>query len=222
MYSNRSSLPFGIKPGGFGAAMIVNGALMTALYLFIMPHIDPLAPPTILEGRNIPIPPPPEPEKPKPTNQEVRETPPYVPPVANRVETELPPIKITNEEPPMRPATPEVGKPEGTVDAKPAEPPPLPPLIAAQIDPRYASAFQPEYPNSEIHLERDGRVAVRVLIGTDGRVKQVEQVSATSPAFFEATRRQAMNKWRFKPANRGGTPQESWKVMNVRFEMKNL
>jgi len=53
-------------------------------------------------------------------------------------------------------------------------------------------------------------------------VKAVEQVSATSNAFFEATRRQALAKWRFKPATRGGIPQESWKTMSVRFELKNL
>ncbi|RYE01614.1 MAG: TonB family protein, partial [Sphingomonadales bacterium] len=64
-------------------------------------------------------------------------------------------------------------------------------------------------------------VSVRVLIGTDGRVKAVEQVSATSTAFFEATKRQALGKWRFKPATRGGVPQESWKTMSVRFELKN-
>jgi protein TonB len=58
-----------------------------------------------------------------------------------------------------------------------------------------------------------------VLIGIDGRVKAVEQVRATSPAFFEATKRHAIRNWRFKPATRGGTPQESWKVMNVRFEL---
>jgi protein TonB len=52
-------------------------------------------------------------------------------------------------------------------------------------------------------------------------VKAAESVSATSPAFFEATRRQALSKWRFKPATRGGVPQESWKTMSVRFEIKD-
>ena len=64
-------------------------------------------------------------------------------------------------------------------------------------------------------------VKIRVLIGVDGRVKAAESVSATSDAFFEATRRQALSKWRFKPATRGGIPQESWKTMSVRFEIKN-
>ena len=31
----------------------------------------------------------------------------------------------------------------------------------------------------------------------------------------------AMGTLTFKPATRGGVPQESWKVMNVRFELEN-
>src|SRR3546814_1786436 len=87
-------------------------------------------------------------------------------------------------------------------------PPPLPPLIAAQADPRYAAALQPAYPSAERRANREGNVVIKVLIGTDGRVKRVERVSATSDAFFEATRRQALGHWRFKPATRGGVPPE--------------
>ena len=59
-----------------------------------------------------------------------------------------------------------------------------------------------------------------LLIGTDGRVKAVELVSTDSPGFFEETKRRALAKWRFKPATRGGVPEESWQVMTVRFEIK--
>ena len=103
----------------------------------------------------------------------------------------------------------------------PSGSPVLPPLMGATQDPRYLRDFQPEYPSSELRAQRDGQVRVRILIGADGRVKAVEQVSATSTAFFEVTKRQALGKWRFKPASRGGVPEESWKVMNVRFELEN-
>ncbi|WP_163484575.1 energy transducer TonB, partial [Escherichia coli] len=91
----------------------------------------------------------------------------------------------------------------------------------AKRDPRYADAFQPNYPASELRAQRDGRVSVRVLVGADGRVKSVEQVSATSPAFFEATRQQALSKWRFKPATRGGVAEESWMTLSVTFQIKD-
>ena len=57
--------------------------------------------------------------------------------------------------------------------ARPADPPPLPKLVFAELDPRYAGAFQPDYPASEQRREIEGVVKVRVLIGTDGRVKAV-------------------------------------------------
>ena len=96
--------------------------------------------------------------------------------------------------------------------------PPAPPvLIEPTADPRYARDFQPLYPADERRLEREGLVIVNVLIGTDGRVKQVERISSPSDAFFETTRRQALSKWRFRPGTRGGEPIERWRRMRVNF-----
>ncbi|WP_137752325.1 energy transducer TonB [Sphingopyxis sp. L1A2A] len=104
--------------------------------------------------------------------------------------------------------------------ARPADPPPAPRLVFAELDPRYAGAFQPDYPASEQRREIEGVAKVRVLIGTDGRVKAVELVSTDSPGFFAETKRRALAKWRFTPATRGGVAEESWKVMTVRFEIR--
>lgn len=60
---------------------------------------------------------------------------------------------------------------------------------------------------------------MKVLVGIDGRVKAVELVSADDPGFAEATRRQALRHWRFRPATRDGVPVESWRTMTVRFRM---
>ncbi len=101
------------------------------------------------------------------------------------------------------------------------ERPTLPKLVVAEVDPRFADAFQPDYPAREQRRAIEGVVKVRVLIGTDGRVKAVEPVSSDSPGFFAETKRRALAKWRFKPATRGGVAEESWKVMTVRFELSN-
>ncbi|MEI9850246.1 MAG: energy transducer TonB [Sphingomonas sp.] len=127
-----------------------------------------------------------------------------------------PVIEITRVEPVYRPPI-DIGVEKGTAEVK-AEPRPLL-FVAAQQDPRFARDFQPDYPPPEIRSGREGKVTVRVRIGTDGRVKEVQQVQATSAAFFEATRKQALAKWRFKPATRGGVPEESWRTMNLRFEL---
>ncbi len=103
--------------------------------------------------------------------------------------------------------------------------PPQPPLIiepifkAAKFNPRYASALQPEYPPGMIREEKEGAVTIKILIGTDGRVKQVEAVRFDEDAFLAATRRQALSSWRFLPATKDGAPVESWKEMTVRFQM---
>ncbi|KTE11433.1 energy transducer TonB [Sphingopyxis sp. H115] len=135
----------------------------------------------------------------------------------------LPPIA---QDPPEAPPLPPVVPPAGTGDAPsaPIDPPVAPAkpkLVLAQLDSRFAGAFQPDYPASEQRREIEGSAKVRVLIGTDGRVKAVELISADSPGFFEETRRRALAKWRFKPATRGGVAEESWKVMTVHFQIRN-
>lgn len=102
------------------------------------------------------------------------------------------------------------------------DPPTAPPkFVTAQLDKRFAGVFQPDYPLGEERGGVEGVARVRVLIDINGRVKAVELVSTDSPGFFEATKRRALAKWRFKPATRGGVPEESWKEMTVRFEIKN-
>ena len=94
-------------------------------------------------------------------------------------------------------------------------------IVGPSVDPRYADAFQPDYPASEQRMGNDGKVTVRVLIGTDGRVKQIERVSATSDAFFRATETQALRRWRFRPGTRDGVPQEAWRTMTVTFVLND-
>lgn len=108
--------------------------------------------------------------------------------------------------------------PGGTGTGPVIEPPVAPPLLIEPVaDPRYARDFQPLYPADERRLGHEGLVIVNVLIGTDGRVKQIEKISAPSDAFFETTRRQALSKWRFRAGARGGEPIERWRRMRVNF-----
>jgi protein TonB len=96
-----------------------------------------------------------------------------------------------------------------------------PVVIGPELDSRYAASFQPNYPTDERRAGHTGRVVVRVLVGVDGRVKQVEKVSAPSDSFFEATERRALDKWRFKPGTRDGVPIESWRTMGVSFVLQD-
>jgi protein TonB len=210
----------------FGAAFLINGAIIAGL-MFSAPQFLPGAPETVLETEHIPLPPvpPPEPPKPQPKIEprEITQAPDLYIPKAQIPLIQGPTLESTDQMPRDLPPPLPVPQP-GPTTILPAETPKpvLLPLVPATQDPRYAGDFQPEYPSSELRAQRDGVVVVRIRIGTDGRVKEVQQVSATSPAFFEATRRQALGKWRFKPATRGDVPQESWKQITARFLIENL
>jgi len=127
----------------------------------------------------------------------------------------------------------DTGEPVIPIDLTPTIPRPLPPalpqmpvtpeptLLPATIDPSAMARFQPDYPSELVRAEVEGSATVRVLIGSDGRVKSVELVSATHPGFFEATRRQALRYWTFRAATRDGVATESWRTMTVRFTLQN-
>lgn len=97
--------------------------------------------------------------------------------------------------------------------------PPALPFVGAELNRRYAANFQPDYPAGLLRREVEGAVSVRVLVGIDGRAKQIELISTPDEDFWTATRKQALTKWRFNPATEGGKPVESWLTLKVRFEI---
>ncbi|MEL6874507.1 MAG: TonB family protein [Pseudomonadota bacterium] len=103
------------------------------------------------------------------------------------------------------------------VDVTPILPEPV--IAQAKLNSRYSAGFQPPYPSGLLRLETEGLVSVRVLVGTNGRVKQIELVDTPHPDFWTATRRHALKNWRFTPATRDGVPFESWIDLKVRFEI---
>ncbi|MEA3013527.1 MAG: periplasmic protein TonB [Sphingomonadales bacterium] len=119
--------------------------------------------------------------------------------------------------PPPRTGGPPVGAGPGSV--LPVNP--LPVRREAQVDPRYANALQPPYPPSEQRAQRGGTVRVRVTVAPDGRVTAVQQLEATNAAFGRATERQALSRWRFRPATLDGRPVQGSIVMTVHFRIED-
>ncbi|QPQ54682.1 TonB family protein [Allosphingosinicella flava] len=205
------------------AVIALHGAALTALALSKMDMpIKEFIPRLTVE--NIPIPPDPPKVIPEQQPQKQKATAP------SELQAIKPPMDLpnnssvegkTNPDP-----TPPIGAMPGEKVVLPEDkgpvvlPPPAPVRVAAQIDPRYADALQPPYPPSEQRMSNEGKVSVRVTIGTDGRVKAVRKISATSDAFYKATERQALTRWRFKPAAVDGKAVESEKVMTVTFQME--
>jgi len=221
MYAEHRYAPPQSRTVSLGGALLINGALIAGL-IFAAPNVIPKGPEdgiTVIPIRDPIDPPPIDQPKPKPDPREAQMPIPTAP--TPEIRTQSPNDSETTEIIPRDPVPPLPPLPEPGPTYVAETKPPLPPLVTAVQDPRFARDFQPAYPAIELRAQRDGAVKIKVLIGTDGRVKAAEPVSATSDAFFEATRRQALSKWRFKPATRGGIPQESWRIMSVRFEIEN-
>ncbi|MFD1033851.1 energy transducer TonB [Sphingomonas hankookensis] len=216
----------GLNPVGLGIAIAINGGLLALAIVTattVVTRIDPSGP---MEAINIPIDPPPPPiDEPKPVERAMPDPAPvplpYTPPAP--IPVPGPVITSTDTMPPVAPPLmPLPPAPSATGTGSPVTvATPLPVLVNASIDPRYRADFQPDYPAFERNQARDGIVVVRVLVGANGRVAAVEQVSATSDAFFDATKRRALSKWRFRPATRDGVAVESWREMTVRFNMED-
>ena len=216
MYADRYTRPEGIKPGSLSIAVALNAAMLAAL-LFSSPTVRKALPYKPFEATNIPVDPPPEPIPPTPQpklQQPTRATP-------ERVDTSSVTSPAASSDftfPPFPPPPlPQTGEISGTPAQ--ADPPAPPVFVGATADPRFARDFQPDYPAGERRAENEGKVVLRVLIGADGRVRQLERVSAASEAFWRATERQALTRWRFRPATRDGVAVETWQTMTVRFEL---
>jgi protein TonB len=206
-------------PVAMAAALSINVAAVTALMLAKMgvpvlpPGVIPLINPTL-------DPPPPEPVvEPPMTKDPTAPTPVYVPPKIVGSDPVDPGPTVTSTDDPAISGEPGAG---GTANRVEPQPTPTPLPVITEPAPLGAAArdFQPPYPSQLLRMGVEGKAVVRVLIGTDGRVKQVAVISADDPLFAEATERQALKKWRFKPGTRDGVPVETWKQMTVRFEIR--
>jgi periplasmic protein TonB len=209
------------KPASMAAAVAVNGSIIVAIMLSPM-VVNPPKDDERTSIFNVPRPKPPPPPVDK-----AKTDPMPLPPIY----TPDPPFKPKNKpqqpETTNNPAGPIGGLASGTgtgtglgggeeIKMQPIIPPP-PIFKKALRDRRFAREFQPDYPSSLLVREIEGSATVRVLIGTDGRVRRANVVSASHPDFGKAAVRQALKAWRFKPATRGDEAVEDWQTISVTF-----
>lgn len=209
------------SPASMGITVAVNGGILAMLLTLAGGVVSVLPDDGTIIFQPTPPPPPitevipkPNTDKPVETLKPVKQY--TVPPTQN------PPPAGNNDLTAGTGLTPTLPPPTGgtgiEIPAGPLIQPHVPVFIKPIIDPRHKASFQPDYPGTMIRAGLEGVAVVRVLIGTDGRVKEVEAVRADEEDFLKVTRAHALRKWRFKPATQDGIPIESWKEMTVRFE----
>lgn len=210
------------RPAGLSAAFLVNGGIFAAL---AMSSVAIQMPPRTAPPTGYPIdvnPPPKDVQQPPeadilPPTQIERMPPPFAPdkPIDSRP---LPPIEDIGPTAGVGGQATDAGS-TPPVEEQVEQKPPPPVFISAKRDPKHLSAFQPPYPTRLIQREIEGSAKIRVLIGTDGRVRQASVVSATHPAFGRAAVKQARRKWRFIPAMRGDEKVEEWQTLTIIFRL---
>lgn len=216
MYADRYA-PRRMNRGSLGLSVSIVGGLVAAVMLSptVIKHVIPDKPIEIYPV--LPDPPPPPEPLPRPEPQRKAKPTPTIdkPLVVTPGQPDKPYFP-----PPEGPATAQPGAGDGSATGTAIEPVKPPPVITGtEIDPRYARDFQPMYPPAEQRAGRDGVVTLKVLVGVDGRVVRAEQVMATSDEFWRVTLKQALGRWRFRPATRDGIPFEAWRTMTVRFRL---
>lgn len=198
------------SPTGLVAVVAMHAAVLGALVLIKGPQIIRAAdPPLVITPIRIPDDPPPvapvDPRTPQ-QPQTVTRTEPVIPrdfsDIIDRRETVIPTLP---EQPRIEIARVEPVLPSIRREAQ---------LLSGDL--------QPPYPRSQELAQRGGSVRVRVHVGTDGRVIRVERLDATNDAFWRATERQALDRWRFRPATLDGRPVETSKVMTVTFRIEDI
>jgi len=192
---------------------VVAGLLYTSVHQVIelpapsQPIAVTLVAPEVLE--------PPQPvAEPEPEPEPLPEPPKEAPVVIHKPEPKPKPkpkprpVKKVDEQPKrdVKPTEPraaspfENNQPAKTVTSRPAAPAPA---VAAPSGPRAVSRNQPTYPARAFALRMEGSVRVKFDVSADGRVDNIQVLSAKPANMFEREVKNAMRKWRYEPGKPG-------------------
>ncbi|MEH0884928.1 TonB system transport protein TonB [Enterobacter sp. UNJFSC 003] len=207
-------------------SVVIHGAVVAGLlYTSVHQVIEMPAPaqpisvtmvsPADLEPPQV-VPPPPEPvAEPEPEPEPIPEPPKEAPVVIHKPEPKPKPkpkpkpVKKVEERPKreVRPVEPSATKP--VENAAPSRPvmnnaaTAVKPTVTAPAGPRAISRNQPTYPARAQALRIEGRVKVKFDVTPEGRVENVEVLSAQPSNMFEREVKTAMRRWRYEPGKPG-------------------
>lgn len=231
-----SRLARGLGPLGVAGSLLLHAGVLAAVLRAPLPS-DSLPPPvprvtvalvTLVPAPQADSPPPPAaagepgemPAKPNPL--------PPVPPSAALPPPKPRPVKPTPQAAPLAPA-PVAAAPaqapgasvEG-VAAAPATPeasaPAAPPPVHL-TSPTFRHRPAPTYPVQAQRDEIEGTVRLKLLIGTDGRVAEVNVVRSSGHRLLDQTALSAAQSWILEPAQKNGTPTPAWAEVDVPFRL---
>lgn len=97
-------------------------------------------------------------------------------------------------------------------------------LASGDAGPAYQKAVpvdvvEPEYPPQCRRLGIEGTVRVKVLVGSDGRPRDVTLDRSSGEPRLDQAALDAVRRWRFEPARRDGQAVQARLVVPIRFEL---
>ncbi|WP_083918771.1 energy transducer TonB [Rudaea cellulosilytica] len=154
----------------------------------------------------------PEPALPQPPiKKRIAPTPPPVPrititaPIAQPVP--MPPTsKVDSIAPPADRAVPTTPLDSGVADASPS-------ALG------YGTQTKIPYPPIALRNHTEGTVILRVLVGEDGSVKDIEIDKSSGSHELDRAAREGVMKWKFKPGMRGGVAYAGWARVPISFTL---
>ena len=136
-----------------------------------------------------------------------------------------PAVETPHEAPPAAPAA------SAAVSAPSAAPAPVPPAaLTSSVDLTYYNArdldvqphavriIRPDYPIAADRQKLSGTLRLQLKLEADGRVSDIEVVSANPPGLFEDSAIKAFRDARFVPAQKNGRPVRALVVIEVVYD----
>lgn len=104
----------------------------------------------------------------------------------------------------------------------PPAPPAPPQTIAPSSNISMNAGIKPRYPPQAIRQRHEGTVVVLVLVGTDGRAKQVKIDKSSGYRELDRAAEQWARRLHYNPGKKNGQPYEAWARIPVTFNLNQL
>src|SRR3569623_1356114 len=127
--------------------------------------------------------------------------------------------------PPPTPVQDEVVRDEPSPAARPMADNPPGPSSPTDITPQdtaptpmgYGTRHAVPYPKAAMRANEQGKVVLKVLIGTDGVPQRIEIAESSGHTSLDRAAREAVMKWHFTPGTKNGAPYEAWALVPIEF-----
>lgn len=227
--------PYRLSALGLLVVAVAHAAVLRALTVRDISPIALPSPPVMV--RVIP----PEPPKPKPaemtppTPKPVAPQPPPKPRTQTRPIAQRPLPKPAPVQPPeparlaapvdaSAPSAAEVAaKAPGPQSPDAGSPSPARPsaaISAPRFDADYLHNPAPAYPAMAKRMGEEGKVVLRVYVEPDGKPGQVQVKTGSGSARLDEAAQEAVRRWKFVPARRGGDHVGAWVLVPIVFNLR--